>query len=227
MKAGETISDVQIVCLGDLSSAPMPMISRERSSHFPMQTDPDQPKQSQGVERAVLLKRLVSLTGPMTRERVIFVMGRMLFLAAEDPNEPLLLEINSTGGNTHHAMDILRIMDRIDCRVATFCRGEARGAALVIAAHGAPGFRAAVPECRFSLWLRSARENAEKLSESMREVLLKDIGAHRSQLLRCLEKSADFDSLKALQNGLIDVISPKPLYPGLASSRKANASARS
>ncbi len=220
------MSDVQVNCFGDLSSSPVLMTNCGRSSHSPMPTDPDQPKQYWGVEPAVLLKRLVSLRGPMTRQKVVFVMGRMLFLAAEDPDEPMLLEINSTGGNTHHTMDILRIMDRIDCRVATFCRGEARGAALVIAAHGEPGFRAAVPECRLSFWSRSARGDADPLPESMLEILLQDAGAKRPQRLRCLGRTREFNSLEALRRGLIDAISPKPLYPEIPGSLNSVATAR-
>ena len=191
-----------------------------------MLTDPNLRNRSRLIEPPVLLKRLVSLRGPLTRQRVIFVMGRMLFLAAEEPNEPMLLEVNSPGGTKEHVMDILRIMDRVGCGVATFCRREARGTALVIAAHGLRGFRAALPECRFSLSSSSISGDAKPLPDALLKILLKDVGSHSPPLLRSHKEPAEFDSLTALRNGLIDTISPTPLYPGNAANLKPEATAK-
>jgi ATP-dependent protease ClpP protease subunit len=188
-----------------------------------MQTRQTRPQHADRAETSVLLKRSVSLRGPLTRHRVFCIISRVLYLAAEDPSKPLLMEINSRGGTTDHAVDLLRIMDKVACPVVTFCRGEVRGPALVLAAHGRRGCRAATPDCRFSLWSGSDKES---LPETMMELLRTDVAAARPELTRCIELGAEFDAQEALRCGLIDSISPRPHYPKHIESLNSAATVR-
>jgi ATP-dependent protease ClpP protease subunit len=103
-------------------------------------------------------------------------------------------------------------MDHTSCPIPTFCRGEARGMAIVIAAHGFRGFRAAAPDCRFS-FSTGLPEEQEALSEEVVAILLKDAAKGEMELRRWLETGAEFSAEEALRLGLIDASSPKPLFP--------------
>ena len=163
---------------------------------------------------SVLTRRLADLRGPVTRRTAIYVVNRLLYLAAENPEMPILMEINSPGGAVVSSLEIVRLMDSISCPIITFCRGEARHSAAAIAGHGLRGFRAAAPDCRFSFSSAWAEAKQEALPELMTQMLLED-GSARMQILDWLQGGAEFDVDQALHSGLIDAISPDPLFPAV------------
>ena len=141
------------------------------------------------------------------------LINRLVYLARDDGSKPIPLEINSPGGAAGETMQILRAMDGVSSAVATFCRGEVRGTAVLIAAHGARGFRSATDDCRFSLAPDPASESSAALSEDLVRILLADAGAGQDQVRRWLETGEEFSAEGARGAGLTDVISPKPVFP--------------
>jgi ATP-dependent Clp protease protease subunit len=161
--------------------------------------------------------RMAPLRGPITERSVYYFMSRLLYLAAESPTEPILMEINSPGGLIPQSLEIIRIMNKLPCAVNTVCRGAVGGTATVIAAQGARGFRTAWPDCRFSLALGAAmtasvpgQEKGKPPVQKLVDLLIRSAAKGNAQILNWLESGAEFSAQQALDAGLIDFISSPP-----------------
>jgi len=164
--------------------------------------------------------RVVPLRGPITETSVYYFISRLLYLAAESPKEPILMEVTSPGGLIPQSLEILRIMDSLPCAVNTFSRGTVGGMATILAAHGARGYRTALSNCRFSLALGEPRDTSP--AQKAIQLLLDDGIKDRDQVLNWLATGAEFSAQEALAAGLIDFIStPAPKLNRVLGSRPA------
>ncbi|HWH70553.1 MAG TPA: ATP-dependent Clp protease proteolytic subunit [Candidatus Sulfotelmatobacter sp.] len=169
-----------------------------------------------------LTGRRVPLRGALTRPATISCINRLLFLVAQDRHDPILVEINAQGGSWFESLWFIQTMDRVACPVPTFCSGPVADAAVIIAAHGQRGCRVAAPEAQFRFSPGATPENA---TESVRNsnarqeligVLAQDTGKPPAEIARWLEAGATFTAQQALELGLIDLVSPKPVFPSKA-----------
>ena len=152
---------------------------------------------------------VVPLRGPITKQSVYYFISRLLYLAAEKPHDPIRMEITSPGGTIPQSLEIIRVMDSLSCTINTFCRGSIAGTAVVIAAHGARGFRGALPTCRFSFAPTEEHGDALDKEEAgpVVELLTRDVKADKAQVLDWLKRGTELDAQAALEAGLIDFIS--------------------
>src|SRR5579859_2269745 len=112
-------------------------------------------RRSTGFLASRILERRVPLRGHITNQLASCCIARLLVLATEDTHKPIVTYIESSGGSTAEALNVISTMNGIHSPVATFCRGAIGGAAIAIAAHGLKGFRTADPAAHFSLKLES------------------------------------------------------------------------
>ena len=96
----------------------------------------------------LLKERIIWLGGPVTDESANQICAQMLLLAAEDPEKPIYLYINSPGGSVTAGMAIYDTMQFIRPEIQTVCLGQAASAAAVLLAAGTPGKRLALPNAR-------------------------------------------------------------------------------
>ena len=161
---------------------------------------------------------MAPLRGPITERSVYYFVNRLLYLAAESPKEPILMEVTSEGGLIPQSLEIMRIMDSVSCAINTLCRGTVRGTSVVIAAHGARGFRTALANCRFTLSLDNANAvSAGPGSEPMTKllgILARDGAKGKDQVLKWVESGVEFGAQEALAAGLIDFITALPVKAG-------------
>lgn len=117
------------------------------------------------------------------------------------------------------SLNIISTMNGIRSPVVTFCRGSIGGAAVVIAAHGVKGFRAADPGTRFSLSLQSVPSGNgglgthESYLKLVAQILAHDVVKPEAEILGWLMQGAEFSPQEAMRNGLIDAIACAPLLP--------------
>jgi ATP-dependent Clp protease, protease subunit len=142
----------------------------------------------------------------------------MLVLAAENPRQPLVMYIDSPGGPATESLPILSTIDGIKCPVGTFCCGEVGGTAVLIAAHGKPGARVALPSTRFSFdhLERDTRLEGlerEQFLKLLAENLSRDVQKQAAYVLDWFQRGAEFTASEALKQGLIDLISTSPAMP--------------
>jgi ATP-dependent protease ClpP protease subunit len=141
----------------------------------------------------------------------------MLILAADNKQQPIIIDVESNGGPIRDALAIIRTMNGVPCPVATFCRGPVNGSAIVIAAHGKKGFRVSDPGVHFTipagLGLNSSGE-MEKLGHTLIQLLSNDTGRSEDEILNWLENGFEFGVEGARAAGVIDVVGTKPIFPG-------------
>lgn len=105
------------------------------------------------VEQTSRGERSYDLYSRLMKERVIFFSGeveanmcniavaQMLFLEAENPEQPISMYINSPGGSVYDGLAVYDLMQYIKCPVHTFVTGMAASMGSFIAQAGEPGHR--------------------------------------------------------------------------------------
>ena len=157
------------------------------------------------------------LRGRITRQLGSCCIARLLVFGTEDRSRPILLHVDSTGGQIPSALSIISTMNGIRTPIATFFGPRVGGTAVVIASHGLRGFRVAPPggQISFKTLSQEAVESDETASMLflLAEVLAKDANQSETRVMGWLRDGAEFDARQALEAGLIDVISNVPLLP--------------
>jgi len=109
------------------------------------------------VEQTARGERSYDLYSRMMKERVVFFTGevetnmcnvmiaQLLFLEAENPEQPINMYINSPGGSVYDGLGVYDVMQYIKCPVATYVTGMAASMGSFIAQAGAPGMRYLLP----------------------------------------------------------------------------------
>lgn len=164
-------------------------------------------------------ERCVPLRGRITHQIAACCIARLLVLATEQPGRPIIIYIDSPGGPIRDSLPILSTINGIRCPVATFCRGDAGGTAAVIAALGAPGFRAVTPGARLSFRPPAAVRHTrdlpadEKLFQTLAEILAQHIHMPEAEVMDWLTEGVEFSAEQAVAKRLIDRVSPQPVLP--------------
>jgi ATP-dependent Clp protease protease subunit len=109
------------------------------------------------VEQTSRGERSYDLYSRMMKERVIFFHGevednmcnvlvaQLLFLEAENAEQPISMYVNSPGGSVYAGLAVYDVMQYIKCPVHTYVTGMAASMGSFIAQAGAPGHRYVMP----------------------------------------------------------------------------------
>jgi ATP-dependent protease ClpP protease subunit len=155
----------------------------------------------------------------ITNQLASCCIARLLVLATEDRQKPIITYIDSLGGSVAEALNVISTMNGIRSPVVTYSRGSIGGAAAVIAAHGLKGFRTADPAARFSLGIQEeiAGNGGSELHESylklLAQILSHDTAKSEHEVLRWFTNGVQFNAQEAMDKGLIDAIAREPLLP--------------
>jgi ATP-dependent Clp endopeptidase proteolytic subunit ClpP len=184
-----------------------------------IQAKTDMSRRSTGFLASRLLERRVPLRGRITNQLASCCIARLLVLATEDRQNPIITYIESPGGSAAESLNVISTMNGVRSPVVTFCRGLIGGSAVVIAAHGLKGFRTAEPGAHFSLRLQSESaknsrlETRESYLKLLAQILANDTTKPETEVLRWLTEGAEFSAQDAVRNGLMDVIAREPSLP--------------
>jgi ATP-dependent Clp protease protease subunit len=99
----------------------------------------------------LLRERIVLINGPVTDELSSLVVAELLFLAAESPDRPINMYVNSPGGVITAGLAIYDTMRSIRCPIATTCVGQAASFGTILLMAGDPGRRYALPHARIHM----------------------------------------------------------------------------
>ncbi len=162
-------------------------------------------------------ERTFPLRGRITRQLGDCCIARLLVFGTEDRSRPILLHVDSTGGQIPVALNIISTMNGIRTPIATLFGPRVEGTAVVIASHGLRGFRVAPPggQISFKTLSEEAAESDEtgSMLSLLVDVLAKDTNQSATRVMGWLRGGAEFNVRQALEAGLIDVISSGPLLP--------------
>lgn len=179
-------------------------------------------ERSYDIFSRLLKDRIVFLGGEIDDVSANLVVAQMLFLEMEDPDQDIMLYINSPGGSISAGMAIYDTMHYVKCEVSTVCVGMAASMGAFLLASGAKGKRRALPNAEIMIHqpLGGARGQATdiaiqaeqilRIKRKMNELLSK----HTGQSLKTIEKDVERDHYmtaeEALKYGLIDqIIAPR------------------
>jgi ATP-dependent protease ClpP protease subunit len=162
-------------------------------------------------------ERVFPLRGRITRQLCGCCIARLLVFATEDRTRPILLQIDSTGGDISNALNIVSTMNGIHTSIATIFGLVVEGAAVVIGSHGLHGFRVAPPGVRLSFKSLAQEIAADvqvaRMAPLLAEVLANDTNKSEIQVMDWLRDGVEFNARQALEAGLIDAISSVPILP--------------
>ncbi len=179
-------------------------------------------ERSYDIFSRLLKDRIVFLGGEIDDVSANLVVAQMLFLEMEDPDQDIMLYINSPGGSTSAGMAIYDTMHYVKCEVSTVCVGMAASMGAFLLASGAKGKRKALPNAEIMIHqpLGGARGQATdiaiqaeqilRIKRKMNELLSK----HTGQTIKTIEKDVERDHYmtaeEALKYGIIDeIIAPR------------------
>ena len=179
-------------------------------------------ERSYDIFSRLLKDRIVFLGGEIDDDTANLVVAQMLFLEMEDPDQDIMLYINSPGGSISAGMAIYDTMQYVKCEVSTVCVGMAASMGAFLLAAGAKGKRKALPNAEIMIHqpLGGARgqatdiaiqaEQIMRIKRKMNELLSK----HTGQTIKTIEKDVERDHYmtadEALKYGLIDeIIAPR------------------
>lgn len=93
----------------------------------------------------LLRDRIIMLNGEVNFQTASLVCAQLLFLDAEDSDEPIKLYINSPGGSVVDGMAICDTMNNVSAPVHTIAMGMAASMGAFLLSQGEPGHRYALP----------------------------------------------------------------------------------
>ena len=189
------------------------------------------------VEQSSRGERSYDLYSRMMRARVVFFTGevetnmcnvmvaQMLFLEAENPEQPINMYINSPGGSVYDGMAVYDLMQYIKCPVHTYVTGMAASMGSFIAQAGEPGHRYLLPHAITMIHQPSSGTRGKvsdmeidlseglRIKKEMTELYVKhnSVGTTFEQFTALLDRDKWLTAPQALELGLADSIIQKRL----------------
>jgi len=130
-------------------------------------------ERSYDIYSRLLKDRIVMLDTEVSEHTASLIVAQMLFLEAEDPEQDILLYINSPGGVVTAGMAIYDTMNFIKCDVSTIVMGQACSMGSCLGQAGAAGKRLILPNARHMIHQPSggARGQATDIQIQAQEIL--------------------------------------------------------
>ena len=164
----------------------------------------------------LLKDRIIFLSGPIDDNVANAVVAQMLFLEMENPDQDIMLYINSPGGSISSGMAIYDTMKYIKCDVATICVGMAASMGAFLLAAGTKGKRMALPNSEIMIHQPSAgtqgqitdmaihMKRLETIKARMNRILADNTGKSVEEVTFACERDNFMTSDEAKDFGLID-----------------------
>ncbi len=181
-------------------------------------------EQVQGGERTydiysrLLKDRVIFISGEIYDEMANAIVGQLLFLQMDNPDEDITVYINSPGGSITAGMAIYDTMNYISCDVQTICLGMAASMGAFLLSSGTKGKRMALPNSEIMIHqpLGGTQGQASDMEISVKRILEskkrlnKILAKNTGQTIAKIEKDTDRDNFmyanEAKKYGLIDKV---------------------
>ena len=166
----------------------------------------------------MLANRIILLTEPINDETAAAITSQLLYLEAENSEDPITIYINSPGGSISSGFAIYDVMNKIKCPVHTMVMGIAASMAAFILCSGSRGSRYALPNA--SIMIHQPKGAIEgqatdveiyakrlvDLREELYKIMAKNTGMSYEEMAYACERDNYLTPKKALEMGFIDKI---------------------
>lgn len=178
-------------------------------------------ERSYDIFSRLLKDRIVFLGGEIDDDTANLVVAQMLFLEMEDPDQDIMLYINSPGGSTSAGMAIYDTMHYVKCEVSTVCVGMAASMGAFLLSAGTKGKRLALPNSTIMIHQPSGGAQGQATDMRIHTEWILDVKKKLNQMLaeatgqplEVIERDTERDNFmtaqQALEYGLIDKIIEK------------------
>lgn len=170
------------------------------------------------IYEELLKKRVVFLHGAVKEENANVIIGQILKLSIEDPNEDIVLLINSPGGSITEGVGIYDMMELIPNDVITIGIGMAASMGQFLLTMGTPGKRFATPGLRVLLHQPLGGTGGTATEQEINYRLIQDMknnlatltasrtGKTKEQVIDDGDRDNWFSAAEALDYGFVDHI---------------------
>ncbi|MCP5098214.1 MAG: ATP-dependent Clp protease proteolytic subunit [Chloroflexi bacterium] len=170
----------------------------------------------------LLRQRIIMLGTPINDQIANLIVAQLLFLAHEDPTAPIMMYINSPGGQVYAGMAIYDTMQQVECPVSTTAVGFTASFGTVLLTAGTKGMRYALPNATIHMHqpLGGAQGQASDIAIQAQEILrlrttLNGILSHHTgqseeQIAEDTDRDIYMSASQAMAYGLIDKVLDSP-----------------
>jgi len=170
------------------------------------------------IEDMLLENRIIFLPGPITERTASATIMRLLYLQSIKRDQDISLYINSPGGLVDQTLAIYDTMQLVDCKIATYCIGQAASGAAVILMAGTKGHRFILPNAKVMLHqpyggitgqaedIRIQAEEVLRDKKRLNEIIAKLTGKEVAVVEEETERDRYLNADEALSYGIIDEI---------------------
>ena len=179
-------------------------------------------ERSYDIYSRLLKDRIIFLGGEINDDVANVIVAQMLFLEMEDPDQDIMLYINSPGGSISAGMAIYDTMRYVKCEVSTVCVGMAASMGAFLLSAGAKGKRRALPNAEVMIHqplggasgqttdILIHAEHIANIKKKMNRLLAEHTGKPLKTIERDVERDHFLTAEEAKEYGLIDeIIAPR------------------
>lgn len=175
-------------------------------------------EQNEGTPITKTDSRQIMIVGTINERTSAGVVNALLGFEHKNPLEPILLTIDSSGGDIDAMFAIIDAMNLIRCEVITLCIGKAMSAGAILLLNGAKGQRYITPHARVMLHQISSIhagttadiDNSIKEVQRLQDALITLIESRTKlrgkQLRTILSKDSYITATQAVRHGIVDKV---------------------
>jgi ATP-dependent Clp protease protease subunit len=181
----------------------------------------------------LLRDRIIILGTPVDDQIANLISAQLLFLDHDNPDQDIMMYIDSPGGSVYHGLFIYDTMQSITADVRTYACGLTASMGAVILAAGSPGKRYALPNSKVLIHQGSSgfrgaiadlevqAEETMKVVNRMIDIMALHTGQPRERVKQDTERDKYLTAEEAVEYGLVDHVLESPKIEKLKAMRAA------
>ena len=179
----------------------------------------------------LLRDRIIILGTPVDDQIANLISAQLLFLDHDNPEQDIMMYIDSPGGSVYHGLFIYDTMQSINADVRTYACGLTASMGAVLLAAGAPGKRYALPNSKVLIHQGSSgfrgaiadievqAEETMKVVNRMIDIMALHTGQPHEQVKLDTERDKYLTAEEAVEYGLVDHVLESPKIEKLKEMR--------
>lgn len=181
----------------------------------------------------LLRDRIIILGTPVDDQIANLISAQLLFLDHDNPDQDIMMYIDSPGGSVYHGLFIYDTMQSINADVRTYACGLTASMGAVLLAAGAPGKRYALPNSKVLIHQGSSgfrgaiadlevqAEETMKVVNRMIDIMALHTGQPKERVKQDTERDKYLTAEEAVEYGLVDHVLESPKVEKLKAMRAA------
>lgn len=175
-------------------------------------------KESKDIFSLLLQERIIMLCEEINDTSCSIIIAEILYLNAQDENQPITFYINSPGGSVHSGLAIYDIMQKVHCPITTIGIGLCASMAAILLSSGTKGKRYALENAEIMIHqplgdskgqvsdIEISTKRYIYLKNKLNEILAKNCDKEIKKIAFDTDRDYFLNSFEAKNYGLIDEV---------------------